>query len=261
MQSIFSATAARLEAWKAQPGVLGVLLVGSKSRGHNDELSDDDLEVLLSDEAFAQLAPADCGEIYIEGEGADRRLIYDVQYTSFANLERKPASHDDLDHWPYERAQVLFDRDGRVSAAVAAAGRMDPEFRHARLLHATIDAWVAPRRAMKTLKRDADCAGRMLIARGAKALSRVIFALEHRWVPLEHWLEAELRTLEDPQQVGPLLCQAVNTADPGPLEEALSRLEDRLFAEGVPRASNRRALFYELLHASRVEERSIHGLH
>ena len=58
MQSIFPATAARLEEWKAQPGVLGVVLVGSKSRGHNDELSDDDLEVLLTDEAFAQLAPS-----------------------------------------------------------------------------------------------------------------------------------------------------------------------------------------------------------
>lgn len=261
MQSIFSATAVRLEKWKAEPGVLGVVLVGSKSRGHNDELSDDDLEVLLDDESFARLAPADCGEIYVEGEGAERRLIYDVQYTSLTSLERKPSSHHDLDHWPYERAQVLFDRDGRVGAAVAAAGRMDPQFRHTRLLHATIDAWVAPRRAAKTIKRGADCAGRIIIAKGAKALARVIFALENRWVPLDHWLEAELRTLEDPQQVGPLLCQSVSTGDPAPLAEALNRLEDRLFAEGVPRAADRIPLFYELVHVSRVEERSMHGLY
>jgi hypothetical protein len=261
MQTIFPATAERLEAWKAQPGVQGVLLVGSKSRGHNDGLSDDDLEVLLSDAAFAELAPANCGEIYIEGEGAARKLIYDVQYTSLASLERKQFSTHDLDHWPYERAQVLFDRDGRVSAAVAAAGKMDAAFRQTRLLHATIDAWVAPRRAAKTLGRGADCAGRMIIARGAKALARVIFALEWRWVPLDHWLEAELRTLDDPTQAGPLLCQAVSTGDPAPLEQALNQLEDRLFAEGVPRAVDRRALFYELLHASRAAERAIHGLY
>ncbi|HEX6288278.1 MAG TPA: hypothetical protein VFZ66_03765 [Herpetosiphonaceae bacterium] len=261
MQPIFPATAERLEAWKAQPGVMGVLLVGSKSRGHDDTLSDDDLEVLLSDEAFARLVPADCGEFAFEGEGSERRLIYDVQYTALSSLERKRYSPHDLDRWPYERAGVLFDRDGRVGAAVEAAGAMDGAFRHARLLHATIDAWVAPRRAAKTLRRGADCAGRMIVARGAKALARVLFALEWRWVPLDHWLEAELRTLDDGAQAGPLLCQALISADPAPLEQALNRLEDRLFAEGVPRADDRRALFYELLHPSRAEERAIHGLY
>ena len=54
---IFPATAARLAQWKEQPEVLGVLLVGSKSRGNDDDLSDDDLEVLLTGEAFAQLQP------------------------------------------------------------------------------------------------------------------------------------------------------------------------------------------------------------
>jgi hypothetical protein len=34
-----------------------------------------------------------------------------------------------------------------------------------------------------------------------------------------------------------------------------------LFAEGVPRAADRRALFYELLHPSRASERAIHGLY
>ena len=49
MQDIFPGTAEKLEEWKSRPEVLGVLLVGSKSRGYNDDLSDDDLEVLLGD--------------------------------------------------------------------------------------------------------------------------------------------------------------------------------------------------------------------
>jgi predicted nucleotidyltransferase len=46
--AIFPETAARVEAWAADPDVLGVLLVGSKARGHEDNRSDDDLEVLLT---------------------------------------------------------------------------------------------------------------------------------------------------------------------------------------------------------------------
>jgi hypothetical protein len=259
MNQIFPATARRLEEWRAQPEVLGVVLVGSKSRGHNDDLSDDDLEVLLTDQAFARLAPADCGEVLIEGEGASRRIIFDTQYTTLTDLVRKAGSTHDLDHWPYERAPVLWDRDGRIRVAVEQAGRMDAEFRRLRLLHATIDAWVAPRRAAKTIRRGADGAGRLLIARGARALLRVLFALEGRWVPLDHWVEAELRTLDDPTGAGPRLLDALLRGEPAPLEVALNGLEDRLAAEGVPRPDGRLALFYELIHPERAAERAIHS--
>lgn len=261
MAIIFPQTEARLTQWKEQPEVLGVLLVGSKSRGHNDALSDDDLEVLLTDEAFARLLPVGCGEVYTEGEGENLHVIYDTQYTSLSSLEHKLASPHDLDHWPYEKASVLFDRAGRVSATVAALGRMDSDFRQKRLLHATIDTSVAAARATKTLRRGMETSGRQLIARGVKALSRIIFALEWRWVPLDHWLEAELRTLGDPAGAVPLLLEAATNGSPDPLWQALHGLEDVLAAEGVPRLAERRALFYELIHASRAEERAIHGLY
>jgi len=258
---IFPATAARLDQWMQQPDVLGVLLVGSKSRGHADDLSDDDLEILLNDTAFARLTPVECSELLIEGEGNNRRLVYDVQYTTLTDLERKQNSPHDLDRWPYERAHVLFDRNGDVAQAVAAAGQMPLGFRQARLLHATIDAWIAPRRASKTLQRGFEAAAHQIVARGAKALARVLFALEGRWVPLDHWLEPELHTLHDPTHAREQLVAALRTGDPAPLETALNQLEDRLAGEGVPRAAERRDLFFELVHPSRAAERTIHGLY
>jgi hypothetical protein len=260
VQEIFPETAARLEEWKANPEVLGVLLVGSKSRGHGDERSDDDLEVLLTEGAFAKISPADCCDEKIVGEGKDRRMIYDAQITTLEDIRRKGDSPFDLDRWPYEKAGILFDRTGEVAQAVARAGRMDPEFRRLRLLHATIDTAFAPYRAKKTRERGAEGAVRILIARGAMALARVIFALESRWVPLHHWLEAELRTLEDADKAGPLLIDAVVNARPEALTEALARLEDRLFEAGVPRRAGLNALFFELIHPARAAERAIHGL-
>lgn len=259
-QGIFPQTAARLEEWKARADVRGVLLVGSKSRGYGDRLSDDDLEVILDDEAHARLSPSECAEYVIEGEGETRRLIYDTQYAPLGGLEMKARSTRDLDHWPYEASSVLFDRDGRVSAAAAAAARMDGGFRRARLLHGTIDAGIALKRMAKTKVRGMEAATRLLLSRGAKALSRVLFALEWRWVPLDHWLEPELRTLKDnPSAVGGLL-GALRTGDPAPLGEALESLEDRLDAEGVPRPAGRIELFLQLIHPSRAEERAVHGL-
>lgn len=260
MQEIFPQTARRLEEWKADPEVRGVLLVGSKSRGYGDALSDDDLEVYFSEEAFARIEPASCLDLLVEGEGSERRIVYDAQRTSLADLHRKAASAFDLDHWPYEKARILFDRDGALAHAVHAAGRMEESFRRLRLLHATIDAGTPPYRAIKTRKRGMEAAVPWILADGCRALARLLFALEWRWVPLLHWLEPELASLGDPTGAGPRLLEALSTGRPEPLQQALAGLEELLAAEGVPRPAGRRALFLELIHSSRAEERAVHGM-
>lgn len=254
-------TRARLATWMQDPAVLGIVLVGSRSRGHGDERSDDDLEVVLADAAYAALAPTDCA-VYAPVEGAmPPRLAYDAQLVGLGALEAKAASTLDLDHWPYERAPIIFDRDGTVSRAVAAASAMPEAFRQARLLHGAVDVWLAVYRAEKTLSRGYEAAGRAVIARGAKALARVLFALEHRWVPLDHWLEAELATLEDPAGAAPCLRRALVEAAPEALSTALDRLQPQLTALGFPPPGPaRRELFLTLIHPSRSAERHLHGL-
>ena len=257
---IFPETAAQIRLWSSRPEVLGVLLVGSKSRGYNDELSDDDLEVVLESRAHARLEPSQCLEVKFRGEGESRKLVLDAQYITPGDLEEKARSTHDLAHWPYEKAQVLFDRDGSVAEAVAAVRRMDPEFRAARLRYATVDAWIARYRADKALRRGQEGAARLLVARGVRGLTRVIFALEGRWVPLDHWWERELQTLEDSAVVGPLLVEALVSGSHVPVGEALDRLEDALFEEGVPRPAGRRDLFLKMVHPSSAEERAVHSL-
>jgi hypothetical protein len=187
-------------------------------------------------------------------------LIYDAEYLGIGALRARIASPHDLDHWPYERSPILFDRTGGLKGLVADLGAMSPEFRSKRLLHATIDAWIPPYRVGKCLTRGQVAAAHLLVARGARALTRLVFALEWRWVPLDHWLQREIATLTDPAGVGPRILEALETCDATPLQEGLASLEPMLESEGVPARSGRNALLMELIHPSRVEERAIHGL-
>ncbi len=259
-QPLFEETRAQLARWMADPEVLGVVMVGSKSRGHGDALSDDDLEVILTDAAHARLRPDECSIVVPAEDGSPRRWIYDAYVTSLSDLESKAVSPRDLDHWPYEGDVVLFDRDGRVGRAVKAAGRMAPEFRAARLRHAYVDVYLAAARAEKCLKRGQEASAALIVARGAKALSRLIFALEWRWVPLDHWLEPELKTLEDAAGVAPGLLLALRECRPQALREAMGLLEDRLVAEGLPPRSGFTEFFLAAIHPDQAPERLIHGL-
>lgn len=259
--ALFPRTLERIEMWKSDPQVLGIVWIGSKSRGLGDPNSDDDLEVLLTDAAAARIAPTECSDALIEGEGDSRRMVYDAQMLARSALEAKALSPVDLDRWPYERAPVLFDRDGATALAVQRAGSIDPGFRSARLRHGVLDTWVAARRGIKTQRRGWPVAVRALTARGAHALARIVFALEHRWVPLDHWLEAELATLEDAAGAAPLLCQALLEGAPEPIMTALERLTPALEREGVPvTCEGIHDLFMTVIHPSHSAERRIHGL-
>lgn len=261
MRDIYPQTQHRVAEWADNPDVVGVLLVGSHSQGHSDALSDDDLEVLLTDEAAARLQPNQCSEVLADpGDPTGRKMIYDAQLLAASALRAKVASTQDLDHWPYQHARVLFARTGDIPPLVQAVAAMDPAFRLARLRHATIDTGIAARRAVKTLERGYGASGRLLIARGAKALARVLFALDGQWTPLDHWLEPALARLPDPTGAVPRLIAALTEARPEPLLEALTGLEDRLAAEGIPRGPGRRDLFFELVHPSNAAERGIHAL-
>ena len=260
MDIVFDQTRKRVEEWAADPEVLGVLLVGSRSRGHSDELSDDDLEVILTDKAAARLSPPECSDLLIEGERPNRRIIYDAQYLSISALKAKERSTFDLDHWPYERAKVLFDRNGSLPELVSGLGQMDRDFRAKRLRHSTIDASIPVYRVGKCLKRGQTASAHLLVVRGARALTRIVFALESRWVPLDHWLEPELRTLQNETGLTPHIVDALVTLDVAHIQTGLSLLEDRLAAEGVPGPTERNDLFMELIHPDNVEERAVHGL-
>ncbi len=259
-QTPFDATLAAVRGWAADPNVLGVLQVGSKSRGHGDARSDDDLEVLLTDAAFAALAPAECHTYLLAPEGALHPLVYDAQFLPRSDLARKAGSTADLDHWPYERAGILFDRDGGLAPLVAAAAAMPAGFRRARIQHGAIDAAVHARRAQKTAERGYSAATRALVGRSAAALVRVVFALEGRWAPLDHWLEPELATLERHGPVTDGIVVGLRDGDPAALLEVLAALGEPLEAAGVPRDRKQwTRLFLELIHPSRADERRVHG--
>ena len=96
-------TSERVAAWAADPDVLGVVWVGSRSRGHGDAMSDDDLEVLLTPAAFDRLAPGDSYEVEREPAAEPPRLVYDAQLTCLDVLQLKAGSTRDLDRWALVR--------------------------------------------------------------------------------------------------------------------------------------------------------------
>ena len=194
------------------------------------------------------------GQIYDQ----DQRLQSDIRYTTLALARAKIPSPSDADHWPYERAQTLYDCD-RVRQVVECLGQMNDNFRRKRVCYATTSLTIALGKTGKALQRGYAISAMLSLARAAKACSRVLFALEGRWCPPDHWLEKEVSTLKDPAQVGPLLLQAIKKQSLEPLREALQRLE-MTFPDEVPGREQRASLYSTIMHPTAWQDRSIHML-
>ena len=245
----------RMREQAEELGVVSVVLVGSKSRGFGDHRSDDDVEVFLTDAMYLRRAPSACVEQHFAGE----KLMCDVRYLPLEHVQWKRASLLDTDHWPYERAQVLLDHDGIMRKTVEVLGCMGSTFRKKRIIYSTVSTTIAIGKACKALQRGCEAAGRMTVARGAKALSRILFALEWRWVPPDHWLEQDAKTLSDPARAVPVLMEALKTGDPLVLRKALEQLEET-FPSDVPGREARASHYVEIVHAGQVGERALHLL-
>jgi hypothetical protein len=256
---LLTETRERVADWECDDEVRGILLVGSKSLGFDDRFSDDDLYVILTEPAFRRRLRARPYVWLAQSGSALPPVIYDVAYTSARTLGARQASPRDSDHWEFERARMLLDR-GSLAQIVDRLASMPEQFRRARLRHGVLDADFAQRRASKTWRRrGATFVTNLLASRAAEALLRVVFALEWRWVPLEHWLEPELASLADPAGVSHLLAEALATGDRRPVAQAIERLEPVLDFEGVRRGGDP-ALRTSLLHPDAAAERRIHGL-
>ena len=82
--------------------VLGIIHVGSIAKGYADKHSDVDLEIVVTEDKYAELARNSQKTIHAEK--------YDLRFTTAIKLRRIKDSDADEDHWDYQKSIVLQDK-------------------------------------------------------------------------------------------------------------------------------------------------------
>jgi hypothetical protein len=216
-----------VEGLCSDPLVDVILLKGSASLGIDYAGMDDDLEIVLN-----RAHPAAIGDfrrlaLVCPGQGKGG-IVCDATLTTSAALERRTHVDVDSERWPYEQARVLYALSTTTVSCVRALASMSSTFRDARLRHGYVDIQLAIYRG-RQCQRDGRALERSVLAmRGAKALARTLFAIEWRWVPLDHWLSTSLLTLLDPSNCVSCLEHTIMQCSIEPLAVASDRLDSFL---------------------------------
>lgn len=254
------ATIDLIEALVPDERVVAVLLRGSASFGMADDRSDDDLVVVVDQEVPGARLLGPRRLVVTVPDGHRTTVVCDAMLQTLAELDRLRRSTADTDRWPFEQARVLHAVDGRAGAAVGRLASMDPDFREQRIRHGLLDVVIAADRARTCEARRQVVEQRLILIRGARALSRVLFAMEWRWVPLDQWLTFGLSTLHDGAACSRLVVDVLSDLSWRPLALAETRLrvvlEDLLPAVRWDRTGLRSALRGPGAH----QQRAVHGL-
>lgn len=177
-----------LEKYRCEDSVLGVVQVGSTAKGYEDESSDVDLEVIVTDEEYAMIEKSFQKFIHTDK--------YDLIFTTIGRLQSSINSERDEDHWNYERSIVLSDKTRAVKSMLKEITKYDKDSRAARLRRYYLGYWNNTLSSFSCLKHKNEWGMKIYVALATQELIRLLFNLNYRWSPRLQWAFKEFHLLE-----------------------------------------------------------------
>lgn len=181
-----------------RPGVLGAYLVGSATRPFRDTLSDLDLELVLTDDAYA-LTPLDERHVFVIDEGPPRRVDHEFYLRAWSDFEALADSRQDVVRAGYRHAVVLHDPEARLAPVIERVAHLPGATREERLRVHWLELVFGLGRAKQTLAREKVLDARLVLADALRAAVRLLFVAAGVWPAPTHWTREELALLDVPE--------------------------------------------------------------
>jgi predicted nucleotidyltransferase len=177
-----------LDEYKPDELVLAVLQVGSIAKGYDDEHSDVDLEVVVNEDRYTELA-RNCQKIV-------HTETYDLIFTTIAKLRELKDSDRDEDHWNYQNSIVLLDKTHSIQQVLNQITRYDEASRTERLKRYYRAYWENTLSSWSCLEHKNHWGTRIYTAFVVQELIRLLFNFNHLWAPRLQWAFKEIHLLQ-----------------------------------------------------------------
>lgn len=176
-----------LDTYRTDEAVLGIIQVGSTVKGYDDEYSDVDLVLVVTEDKYAMLEKNFQKVIHTEE--------YDLKFTTTNMLRHIKSSKSDEDHWDFQDSIVLFDKTNTLEEALREITSYDTGSRLERLKRYYIGYWENTLNSLSCLEHNNRGAARIYAAIAIQELIRLLFNLNERWAPRTQWAFKEINLL------------------------------------------------------------------
>jgi predicted nucleotidyltransferase len=168
--------------------VLGIILIGSLGKGYQDEHSDIDLEVVVTENHYNKF------------EKNAQRLIhteeYDIVFTTIDKLQQVKESQKDVEHWRYKDCPILHDKTGKLAEILKEITRYNDDSRTERLKRYYLGYWENTLHSIGCLRHKNILSARIYTAIAIQELIQLLFNLNYLLGPKLQWAFKELPLLQ-----------------------------------------------------------------
>jgi hypothetical protein len=172
-------------------GVIGVLLVGSASLGYVDNLSDVDLEVVVSEKLYRKVRkrPEVCEQ--------HREINISWEWMMFQEFASQLKDwKDDIDLWVYAKSKVLHDPKRKLQNFLSRYRRYPKKIWLEKLFHYWHFATgCAPYDSEKAIQRGDLITAQLYLSQAMEYYTALVFILNRSFVPYRKWRLKELQNL------------------------------------------------------------------
>ena len=195
-------------------GVIGVYLVGSATRPFRDDWSDYDIEVVVTDDAYAS-TPDEEKHVFVIDEGPPRKVDHEFYLRPWSQFEALVDCLQDVVRYGYQHAEILHDPDGKVAKVVKKLQDLPGLYRHERMRVHWLELVFGIGRAKKTIDRDRDQVLdlKLILADALLAAVKLLFVVAGSWPSSRHWSREELYLLGVPEATLEALDAAAGSTD------------------------------------------------
>lgn len=182
----------QLEKYYSEDNVFGVILVGSSSHYYKDSNSDYDIEIIVNNEYYKQIKNK---KLIIR----DHETKLEVLFLSYFNFESKINSGLDINHWPYVKGRILYDKNGSISDAIKKISRMGNDLSH-RIKLTYFEFIMLNSKIRRILDTGEELNLRLTSSQLAIVASKMFFLIQKQWPPIIYWTAQNFQYLVDEEQ-------------------------------------------------------------
>lgn len=225
--------------FKKMDGVIGVLLVGSTSLGYIDELSDVDLEVVVTDKLYRKVRAC------FEGYEQHRGINISWEWMTFEEfVSQMKGWKDDIDLWVYSKSKILYDPKLRLANFLHQYRHYPKKIWLEKLfLYWYFATAHAPYDSGKAIQRGDLITAQLYLNQAMEYYTTLIFILNHSFVPYRKWRLKEFQKLSyKPEDYEEKQCKILTVTNwtgkefetkQGIINELVSKLEEKLLEAGI----------------------------
>lgn len=168
--------------------VLGIIQVGSTVKGYDDKHSDVDLEMVVTEDKFTELARNSQKIVHTEK--------YDLIFTTITKLRQIKDSDKDEDHWNYQKSILLLDKTRILQNVLNEITTYNEASRVDQLKRYYSAYWGNTLSSWSCLEHGNQWGARIYAALAVQELIRLLFNFNHHWSPRLQWAFKEIQALQ-----------------------------------------------------------------